>query len=163
MSDIFENLENLQVSEECFNDIMDIVEEMINEVSVGYYKKSAKSSLPGRIEAAQKLTDDNTEGEITNVLNRKNRASGIAHNPRLKDNSKMSALKVKKAAENSLPKRDAEQEKAEAEVKASEDRWNKTHDRNELDVGAQKGNERDEKMFRHREARILAGKTPYKD
>ena len=30
---IFENLENLEVSEACFNDIMDIVEEIINEVS----------------------------------------------------------------------------------------------------------------------------------
>ena len=28
---IFENLENLAVSEECFNDVMDIVEEIINE------------------------------------------------------------------------------------------------------------------------------------
>lgn len=31
MESIFENLENLTVSEECFNDIMDIVEEIINE------------------------------------------------------------------------------------------------------------------------------------
>ena len=30
--DIFENLENLQVSEACFNDIMDIVEEYISEL-----------------------------------------------------------------------------------------------------------------------------------
>ena len=30
--DIFESLENLEISEECFNDIMDIVEEVINEL-----------------------------------------------------------------------------------------------------------------------------------
>ena len=30
---IFENLESLNVSETCFNDIMDIVEEIINEIS----------------------------------------------------------------------------------------------------------------------------------
>ena len=30
---IFESLENLNVSEECFNDIMGIVEEIINEIS----------------------------------------------------------------------------------------------------------------------------------
>ena len=30
---IFESLENLNVSEECFNSIMDIVEEIINEIS----------------------------------------------------------------------------------------------------------------------------------
>lgn len=31
--DIFESLENLPISEECFNDIMDMVEAIINEVS----------------------------------------------------------------------------------------------------------------------------------
>ena len=31
--DIFENLENLNVSEKCFNDIMVLVEEVINEIS----------------------------------------------------------------------------------------------------------------------------------
>ena len=33
--DIFEQLENLNVSEECFDDIMDIVEELIDETLVG--------------------------------------------------------------------------------------------------------------------------------
>ena len=32
---IFESLENLEVSESCFDDIMGIVEEIINEVSDG--------------------------------------------------------------------------------------------------------------------------------
>ena len=33
MESIFENLENLNVSEECFQDILNIVEEIINEIS----------------------------------------------------------------------------------------------------------------------------------
>lgn len=41
--DIFENLENLPVSEACFNDIMDIVEEILSEG--GYVARSYKSGL----------------------------------------------------------------------------------------------------------------------
>lgn len=37
--DIFESLENLNVSEECFDDIMGIVEEIIDEILVGDYKE----------------------------------------------------------------------------------------------------------------------------
>ena len=40
---IFENLENLQVSEECFNDIMGLVEEYISEVS-DEWKQACKDS-----------------------------------------------------------------------------------------------------------------------
>ena len=40
---ILENLENLNVSEECFNDIMGLVEEVINEVS-DEWKQACKDS-----------------------------------------------------------------------------------------------------------------------
>ena len=40
---IFESLENLNVSEECFDDIMGIVEEIISEVSLGKWTDAAKS------------------------------------------------------------------------------------------------------------------------
>lgn len=40
---IFESLENLNVSEGCFDDIMDIVEEIISEVSIGKWTDAAKS------------------------------------------------------------------------------------------------------------------------
>lgn len=46
--DIFENLENLPISEECFNEIMDIVEEYIHEVSVKRWKQAAANSIEGR-------------------------------------------------------------------------------------------------------------------
>ena len=42
---IFESLENLNVSEECFDEIMGIVEEIINEVSVGNLSQKATKSL----------------------------------------------------------------------------------------------------------------------
>ena len=48
MESIFENLENLNVSEECFNDIMNIVEEIINEVSKEMHVQAAKNSIPSR-------------------------------------------------------------------------------------------------------------------
>ena len=45
---IFESLENLNVSEECFNDIIIIVEEYINEVSANMLKQAAANSIPLR-------------------------------------------------------------------------------------------------------------------
>lgn len=53
--DIFESLENLEISEECFNEIMDIVEEIINERSVNDIKKAAKNSVDIRQDV---LNDD---------------------------------------------------------------------------------------------------------
>jgi hypothetical protein len=46
--DIFESLENLNISEECFNDIMDIVEEIISERDAFTRPRAAKNSLEGR-------------------------------------------------------------------------------------------------------------------
>ena len=77
--DIFENLENLNISEECFNDIMDIVEELLNENSLEQQKDNAVNALkdlyrtynsgrrhyqgqskklPGKIKKAEKDFDD---------------------------------------------------------------------------------------------------------
>jgi hypothetical protein len=42
---IFESLENLNVSEECFDDIMGIVEEIINEVTSKKWAQSAQNSI----------------------------------------------------------------------------------------------------------------------
>ena len=51
---IFESLESLNVSEECFNDILNIVEEIINEVSKDMLAQAAKNSIPNR----EKALDD---------------------------------------------------------------------------------------------------------
>ena len=61
MESIFENLENLNVSEECFNDIMNIVEEIINEVSVKRWRQAAINSLPMR--AVKSAEADNQHGK----------------------------------------------------------------------------------------------------
>ena len=53
--DIFESLENLDVSEECFNDILGIVEEYINETTRELRYKAAENSLPQREEQVKKV------------------------------------------------------------------------------------------------------------
>ena len=56
--DIFESLENLNVSEECFNDIVGIVEYFISEkVSVKQWRAAAIRSLEGRAVKAAKADD----------------------------------------------------------------------------------------------------------
>ena len=52
--DIFESLENLQVSEACFDDIMGIVEEVINEVS--------DKTVEGALKKASDNVEDSTMG-----------------------------------------------------------------------------------------------------
>ena len=41
---IFESLENLNVSEECFEDIVSIVEGIINELKDGTYRRTRKGT-----------------------------------------------------------------------------------------------------------------------
>lgn len=50
---IFESLENLNVSEECFDEIMGIVEDMIDEVLVGDYKE--KGAGDGEVNVKREL------------------------------------------------------------------------------------------------------------
>ena len=61
--DIFENLENLNVSEECFNDIMNMVEEIIEERDFTSRPEAAKNSIEGR----RKASDDATDSYINAV------------------------------------------------------------------------------------------------
>ena len=96
---IFEELENLNVSEECFNDIMDIVEEIINEVSVNKWRESAKNSTPLRAEKV-KENPENKENEV-----RLKRAKDIVSNFK---NSKKSANRLVKGSEKVINHRDYE-------------------------------------------------------
>lgn len=128
--DIYESLEQLNVSEECFNEIMYIVEDIINEVSVGMWKRAAQNSLEGRKKEAkeannnyEKVIDkvdnmkrvsrkageewDNASGHAFDAEERRNHALEIADLP----NSKMSANKVKRAARNSFEGRKQEMNK----------------------------------------------------
>lgn len=54
---IFESLENLPISEECFDEIVGLVEEIINEVSMKKWVEAAKNSLPKRQEDAIKAEE----------------------------------------------------------------------------------------------------------
>ena len=57
---------NLNVSEECFDEIMGLVEEVINEkVTVGDLAKATEKSIPNRVEALKKAISSN------NYYNRK--------------------------------------------------------------------------------------------
>lgn len=62
--DIFESLENLQVSEECFNDILNIVEEYILELKDGTYR---------RMRDIAKALADEQEKVLPTVKGKKNR------------------------------------------------------------------------------------------
>ena len=110
--DIFESLENLPVSEACFEDIIGIVEEYIQEKSdwtVKKWRKAAISSLANRAQAyqraeddfereANKLSDDELqkrEEDAGAKYHRMKHAEGVAfHMP----DSNMEASKVIKAA-----------------------------------------------------------------
>ena len=64
--DIFESLENLNVSEECFDEIMGIVEEVINEVSKDYLNdKREKANVKvtkAIIRHGKTMTPENPKG-----------------------------------------------------------------------------------------------------
>lgn len=62
--DIFESLENLNVSEECFNDIMGIVEDLLSTINKS--NKSAKEK-----ETLKKKAEDNQEKELHTLHNYK--------------------------------------------------------------------------------------------
>ena len=66
---IFENLETLNVSEECYNDIVGIVEEYINE----YIKKDKREQLLKVAVARQKRTDNAPEGAEKEAAQKKER------------------------------------------------------------------------------------------
>lgn len=100
---IYESLENLQVSEECFNDIMGIVEEILSEseYSVTDVKKKASNALKSRLNKLNKGSQDLNDPEAQRNLSRARRASSILELP----NSNRSFKKVQKAADNSLQNR----------------------------------------------------------
>lgn len=91
--DIFESLENLSVSEECFDDIINIVEEYLFE-GQKQLRKPFKKALPGLIRNAVKLTAENPHSDESffarNDAVRAYEKShpGRAHNDQLYDNIK---------------------------------------------------------------------------
>ena len=99
--DIFENLENLIISEDCFNDIMDIVEEIINEYidRKEKMKRAAERSISGRIAKVGEKTreyekndkDNSSFEELFDAQARLEHARDVAYGPnRVHDYSKYS-------------------------------------------------------------------------
>lgn len=62
---IYESLENLQVSEECFNDIMGIVEDIINEVS-DEWKQACKDSAREKSEYFKRKYNEAKDAYLKN-------------------------------------------------------------------------------------------------
>ncbi len=106
---IFESLENLNVSEECFDSILDIVEELLLELNESNYSAAdvanrARKVLPDRKKA---YTQAKKSGDFSNELFAKERyehAKALASLPKTKK-SGISAKTLDKAAYNSAQKR----------------------------------------------------------
>ena len=77
---IFESLENLNVSEECFEDIVSIVEEEIKKYKSGLFDKTIDSMLNKRqereIEAERNYDEDEPN---TDIRHQKSREQRLAH------------------------------------------------------------------------------------
>jgi hypothetical protein len=64
--DIFESLENLEVSEECFNNIMDIVEEILSEDIHSAIDTYADDYKKGRLHQKADEVQDKYEDDVDN-------------------------------------------------------------------------------------------------
>lgn len=69
--DIFESLESLNISEECFSDILNIVEEVISEyLTVGKVKGAINNSLKDRVQQYKSASDPVTKKRAGERLDR---------------------------------------------------------------------------------------------
>jgi hypothetical protein len=106
--DIFESLENLQVSEACFEDIVGIIEEYISEskYSAADLAERARKVLSQRKEKYEKLKKDPKADffDTVGAEDRYSRAKTLASLPKVKK-SGISAKTLDKAAFNSARSR----------------------------------------------------------
>lgn len=126
--DIFESLENLNVSEECFEDIVGLVEEYIQEKSdwtVKRWKEAAQNSIKGRKAARESNWDDYYQftGKLPSASQKKleketderdkyhsDRVARAEYLSKNLPDSNISASKVKSAAEKSANTREKKAE-----------------------------------------------------
>ena len=79
---IFEELESLNVSEECFNDIIRIIEELLDEkYTVSQVKEIAKKVVPQRMEKGTKEGKETGRGPSWKSIGRVHRAQNLAAMP----------------------------------------------------------------------------------
>lgn len=112
--DIFEQLENLNISEECFDDILSIIEEYINEtITVGKVKSAVQSALPLRMQRYKdaKTNPASTPQDIKKASDRVEKAmkikSGLSNNISHYDN--ISVHDAKNKLSNEIKKKENEE------------------------------------------------------
>ena len=98
MMDIFESLENLNVSEECFDEIVGIVEEMLKDrMTVGQLNAVADKVQDNRAEQLKRAREKYGEGsiEVHRAQHRLGKASSLSMNDKQRplDVREKSALK----------------------------------------------------------------------
>ena len=110
MESIFESLENLNVSEECFKDIISIVEAILDEsnYSAADIANAARKALPQRKEKYEKIQKDPKADMFDEIdaEERYNRAKTLSSLPKVKK-SGISAKTLDKAAFKSAHSRHA--------------------------------------------------------
>lgn len=106
---IFENLENLNVSEECFNDIMGIVEEILNEMNTLYHganpedKNNKEYIVHTNYDGGSMKTRTLAKSaeEARDLVHKSEQGSPkSAHKILVKDNPERTAEEVKKTLDN---------------------------------------------------------------
>lgn len=128
---IFENLEELNVSEECFEDILNIVEEYINEVSLDKHLKAAENSQDTRILKAtdkEGLKRAKHANNIVNALRDLKARVGSKDMKSTNANAFYKEVKDKIKNNQNLPKKELEhKELIKLRHAAPEKGWARTH------------------------------------
>ena len=121
---IFENLENLNVSEECYNDIINLIETLLNEsnYSAADVANRARKVLSDRKKAYIQAKKKGDFFEVRDAEDRYNHAKALASLPKAKK-SGISAKTLDKAAYYSGRKRYQDfQDNDNADVDSPEDK-----------------------------------------
>lgn len=121
MEEIFKSLSE-SVSEECYNDIMGIVEEILMEskYSAADVVKAARNSLPKRENELSKAEKNGDFWEVLRLKHRSEHAKALASLPNPKK-SGVSANKLDRAAFNSAVKRGDDSDETQERINRSAD------------------------------------------
>ena len=107
--DIFESLESLNVSEECFNDIMDKVEESLREYTAKHYPTDLKKNVKaGELSvAAKKEVVDKMSGEkdmyhpsMYDTIRKTKNEKGQEKTDARKDSKELANIQYKRSVKN---------------------------------------------------------------
>ena len=93
---IFEDLENLNVSEECFDDIMGIVEEIISEFDENKKVATVKKRIDNLVDATKAAKESNAKFPRKGSIDAQ--AANLLQTAELKKKQEEAARKVNKSA-----------------------------------------------------------------